>query len=114
MCRYRKPNGRAGYPIEFRPIALSNEAIAPYGLAKADLRQRLYAVDHNGQAYSGIDAFIAIWSLLPGYYWAARLARLPLLHAGLATVYNGVCVWVLGGGIRNRGKFTTTLRCTDR
>lgn len=50
-------------------------------LAFADDREKLLARFHvqrsDGSRISGAEAFVAMWSRLPGWRWLARLAQLP-------------------------------------
>jgi predicted DCC family thiol-disulfide oxidoreductase YuxK len=50
--------------------------------------RRIHRVMHvkvNEEVRTGLEAFIAIWDVVPGFGWLARLARTPGFH-GLMTV----------------------------
>ena len=54
----------------------------------ADTAARRLHVLQDGRLIAGIDAFIAIWAALPRWAWAARAARLPVIHGLLAFGYD--------------------------
>jgi predicted DCC family thiol-disulfide oxidoreductase YuxK len=62
---------------------------ASFGLDSDTAARRLH-VWQDGKLIAGIDAFIAIWAALPRWAWAARIARLPLIHGALAAAYDYV------------------------
>ena len=54
------------------------DAPVPAEIGRDRALRRLHVVTESG-VKSGAAAFAAVWSALPGWRWAARLARLPLV-----------------------------------
>ena len=42
--------------------------------------QRHFHVKKDGQLCIGVDAFRAIWSIIPGYRWLGKLTGLPIVY----------------------------------
>lgn len=57
------------------------------GLDPKAVHRHLHAKDTAGVVHTGVDAFIALWSAIPRYQWAARLASWPLVHGILRLAY---------------------------
>lgn len=49
----------------------------PSGTTRDDLLARFHVQSPDGRLLSGAQAFLALWSALPGWRWLARLGRLP-------------------------------------
>ena len=49
----------------------------PTGRSHRELLARFHVVRGDGRVLDGAPAFVALWSVLPGWRWLARLARLP-------------------------------------
>ncbi len=60
---------------------------APHGLDLARLH-RVMHVKVGDEVRSGMDAFLAIWDVVPGYRWLAWLARLPGIHVLMTAGYH--------------------------
>jgi predicted DCC family thiol-disulfide oxidoreductase YuxK len=52
------------------------------------VRERLHAIDENGNVKVGIDAFELIWKHSPKEYWKARLIALPIIKPLSIFTYN--------------------------
>jgi predicted DCC family thiol-disulfide oxidoreductase YuxK len=63
------------------------DACIPSGLARETLMARFHVRRSDGLVVSGATAFVAIWRLLPGWRWAARIAGLPGATAALEAAY---------------------------
>jgi predicted DCC family thiol-disulfide oxidoreductase YuxK len=88
--RFRRAAHHADAPFAWHDLAAHPEALAAHRVTAADARRRLHVIDGQGRLHIGIDAFILIWSQLPGYRRLAPLVRLPLVHAIAAAAYNHV------------------------
>ena len=56
-------------------------------LTRQQAMERFHVRAADGQLLSGAAAFVEIWNVLPGWSWAARLARFPKILAGLEYGY---------------------------
>lgn len=70
----------ASQPLSFQDV--SNPALVPpAGMETKTLMARFHVQLADGRLESGARAFIALWAVLPGWRWLARLARLPGMTA---------------------------------
>jgi len=82
--QYRKAD-RAG-AICF--VDVSREGAAtPEGVARSGAMARFHVRAQDGRIVSGAAGFVEIWSLLPNWRWAARVANLPGVLAALEAAY---------------------------
>jgi predicted DCC family thiol-disulfide oxidoreductase YuxK len=81
---YRKQEGAD--KICFRDVSVSEEMLAG-GLTKEQAMERFHVLGNNGLLLSGAAAFVAVWSTLPRWKWAARLAALPGIMMMLEIAY---------------------------
>jgi hypothetical protein len=59
----------------------------PAGTTRDDLLARFHVQSPDGRLLSGAQAFLALWSALPGWRWLARLGRLPAMAWTMEQVY---------------------------
>jgi predicted DCC family thiol-disulfide oxidoreductase YuxK len=59
----------------------------PAGTTRDDLLARFHVQIPDGRLLSGAQAFLALWSALPGWRWLARLGRLPGMAWTMEKVY---------------------------
>lgn len=52
-------------------------AATPDGVEREQALARFHVRAGDGRVVSGAAAFVAVWAALPGWRWAARVARLP-------------------------------------
>jgi len=52
-------------------------AVTPEGVTRERALQRFHVLAGDGRVLSGAAAFVEVWSRLPRWRWAARLASLP-------------------------------------
>lgn len=63
-------------------------SLASFGVDDDGVIRRLHASDGDGSLFSGVDAFIAVWQLIPGYQWIAALASFPIIRTIADLLYN--------------------------
>ncbi|WP_424927723.1 thiol-disulfide oxidoreductase DCC family protein [Amaricoccus tamworthensis] len=57
------------------------------GLNRTDAMARFHVRQPDGKLLSGARAFVAVWDTLPGWKWAARLAKIPGVTPVLELAY---------------------------
>jgi uncharacterized protein (TIGR01777 family) len=95
IAHYRRIAERQAAPVGFHPIGEAPEALARYGLGRADIERRLCATDGKGRLLVGADAFIAIYASLPGYRRLASFLRRPVPRAIAEFWYEAIAVPML-------------------
>jgi uncharacterized protein (TIGR01777 family) len=110
MEHYESLSAEATYPIAFERVGYVTSGLAAYGLSDVDVRRRLYVEGRDGKLRSGIDAFTAIWNILPRYRWASILIQIPGIHSSCDLVYEGLCVPILAAWNRRRISTTSSAR----
>lgn len=63
-------------PLCFADVSDAAQPLPP-GTTRAQLMARFHVRDAEGRLLSGAAAFLALWAVLPGWRWLARLGRLP-------------------------------------
>jgi predicted DCC family thiol-disulfide oxidoreductase YuxK len=81
---YRKQ--AAADSIYFLDVSMSEEKLAG-DLTKKQAMERFHVRSSDGLLLSGAAAFVAVWSTLPRWKWAARLAALPGILIMLEIAY---------------------------
>ena len=61
----------------FVDVSGVEETEANFGADRATLLARFHVQRADGSSLDGAQAFVAMWSRLPGWRWLARLSRLP-------------------------------------
>jgi predicted DCC family thiol-disulfide oxidoreductase YuxK len=79
---------KADLPIDWIDITQA-DFVAPAGQSVDGLMKRFHVTTPSGDLLSGAQAFVHIWSQLPGWRWLARLARLPGMLALMELSYRG-------------------------
>lgn len=74
MDTYRRSRG--GSDLEYVDITAAAFDPASEGLDVKKVHKHLHVRRSDGSLAVGIDAFIEIWNVLPGYRWLARVVRL--------------------------------------
>ena len=65
-----------GERLKFVDVSSASHELGA-GLTPTEAMRRFHIRLPDGRLLSGASAFVAIWDALPGWKWAARLARLP-------------------------------------
>lgn len=82
---YRKLGGAES--LDFVDITTPTFDAEAAGLDPAAVHRFLHVKRRDGTVLVGVESFIEIWSALPRYRWAARLAKRGLLRWGLNGFY---------------------------
>lgn len=90
VCRfeidhYRSYAQKSDLAIRFDD--LNGDALSSWGITSDQAARRLY-VEHKGQLYSGIPAFIVLWQEMPRYRIIARIVSLPGVHWVACKIYD--------------------------
>jgi predicted DCC family thiol-disulfide oxidoreductase YuxK len=64
------------------------DAIMPKGISRKQAMERIHVRANDGNVHSGAAAFVAVWTRLPNWRWAARAASLPGALAALELGYS--------------------------
>jgi predicted DCC family thiol-disulfide oxidoreductase YuxK len=82
---YRRQTGSSG--LKFVDITSSEFDARNEGLDAAKVHRELHVRRSDGSLATGVDAFIAIWQILPKYHWLAKLAGITVVKAILGVGY---------------------------
>lgn len=63
-------------PVYFADLSDASLPL-PDGTTREQLLARFHVRGTDGQLISGAQAFLALWAVLPGWRWLARMGRLP-------------------------------------
>ena len=63
-------------PVCFADVSDVVQSVPP-GTSREQLLARFHVRTADGRLLSGAQAFLALWSALPGWRWLARIGRLP-------------------------------------
>ncbi len=77
-----------GPPLQWLDVSLPQTAL-PAGGMQSTYMARFHVQRADGQMLSGAAAFVALWAVLPGWRWLARVAALPGATALLELAYGG-------------------------
>jgi predicted DCC family thiol-disulfide oxidoreductase YuxK len=75
-------------PLCFRDVS-DPSASVPEGATRAQLLARFHVLQADGRLLSGAQAFLALWSGLPGWRWISRAGRLPGVAWCMECAYRG-------------------------
>ena len=83
VCRreigfYKRQDG--GEQIEWIDVANAEECELPDGLSRETALKRFHVRKDDGQMVDGALAFAELWTRLPRFALAGRIARLPVIH----------------------------------
>ncbi len=92
IAHYRRLAAARGAPVVFDD--LNQTDLGRWGLSADQARRRLHALDGTARL-DGLAAFRALWALLPGWRWLARLTGLPLVRPLAALAYDRIAAPIL-------------------
>ena len=77
----------------WQDITESVEGLEECNVSLAQGLKLLHAKDHEGRMYTGVDAFILIWSNM--HYWKilAKITSLPIFYQATSTLYRIFAEW---------------------
>ena len=78
----------AQQPLAFVDVSDAASAL-PAGTERAQLLARFHVQQADGRLASGARGFVALWAVLPGWRWLARLAALPGATPLMELAYRG-------------------------
>ncbi len=81
--RRRVPAGS----MEFVDIADPTFDPVAHGVDPVRVNQHMHA-KVDGKLFVGVDAFRAIWAIIPGFRWLRRLTGLPLVYPATKVLYS--------------------------
>jgi predicted DCC family thiol-disulfide oxidoreductase YuxK len=102
VCRfeidaYRRRAVKEGLPIRFDAL----ERAEDWGLTPDEAAQELH-VWQDGRVLSGLPAFRALWSAMPGWRWLAQVTGLPVIRPLAALAYGRIAAPLLYRAHRRR------------
>lgn len=75
-------------PVQWLDVSRPQAALPPGG-TRQDYLARFHVRRADGQVLSGASAFVALWSVLPGWRWLGRFAALPGITPLMELAYRG-------------------------
>lgn len=84
---YRKQTD--SHKIKFTDITDSNFDAKSQGLDPIQVHKVMHVKNSDGHIRTGVDAFVAIWEVLPKYNWLAKLSQNTFLRPILNLGYDG-------------------------
>lgn len=78
----------ANQPLAFVDVSHPASEL-PAGTTRAQLLARFHVRQPDGTLVDGARGFVALWALLPGWRWLARLAALPGVAPSMELAYRG-------------------------
>ncbi len=73
-------------PVCFADVADPMQPL-PSGTTRGQLLSRFHVRDCDGRLRSGAEAFLALWAVLPGWRWLARIGSVPGAPWAMEHVY---------------------------
>ncbi|PPD25726.1 MAG: DUF393 domain-containing protein [Hyphomicrobium sp.] len=95
LCRreigyYRSKPGADN--LAWTDVSACEMGLVAEDLSKGAAMSRFHVRDANGRLMSGAAAFAELWTHVPGWRWAGRLASSPIILPLLEIVYRGSLV----------------------
>jgi predicted DCC family thiol-disulfide oxidoreductase YuxK len=80
-------------PIEWVDVTLPEVDLGRFDLTREEALRLFHVVDASGTMQMGAKAFIALWAVLPGYRWLAKLCRGLRIAPLLERIYVRFAGW---------------------
>lgn len=87
IAHYRQVPGHEQF--NFVDITSADFSASAHAVDPRLVHQQMHVRRQDGTLAVGVDAFIAIWEELPRYRFAARWAKVPVVHSILQIGYAG-------------------------
>ena len=91
IAHYRKLASRV--PVRWLDAAADGDALARFGVQRADALAEFHVFDAEGRLHKGADGFVALWLALPYYRWLARTCLVLRLLPLMRRAYAGFARW---------------------
>ncbi|MFY7866882.1 thiol-disulfide oxidoreductase DCC family protein [Roseateles sp.] len=78
--------------VDYADVSQASTPLPP-GATQAQLMARFHVQTADGRLLQGAAAFLALWALLPGWRWLARLGALPGVVRLMEWAYVGFLRW---------------------
>jgi len=75
-------------PLCFEDVS-DTAAVLPVGATRHQLLARFHVRQADGSLLGGAQAFLAMWAVLPGWRWLARIGRVPGVAWVMEQAYRG-------------------------
>lgn len=103
IAHYRKRAEAASAPLSFEDLNTAD--LGDWALTADQAKRRLHAALPDGRIVSGIPAFAAIWTALPGMGWLARLVLIPGVRGIADVAYNRIAApWLYRRQMRREAR----------
>lgn len=87
---YRKQTG--SHKIKFLDITDKSFDAKSQGLDPVQVHKVMHVKNSDGKLRTGVDAFVAIWEVLPKYHWLAKFSQNTFLRPIMNLGYNAFAV----------------------
>ena len=96
LCRreievYRRRD--TDFRIQWADVSTCHPKALPEGLTRQVALARFHVQSADGSLISGAGAFAELWAHTPGFRWAGRMARLPVINIVLDKTYDVFLGW---------------------
>lgn len=80
-------------PVRWVDVTQDDASIEDFGLDRAEALRLFHVIDANGEMQTGLRAFMALWSELPGYRWLTVVIRQLRAEPWLERLYRRFAAW---------------------
>ena len=87
---YRELCAKNKIELGFEKISDQGPVLTMSDLSVQEAKRRLHVKTESGELKDGIDAFLALWNLMPGYRILGKVLALPGIYRVSNWIYDGV------------------------
>jgi predicted DCC family thiol-disulfide oxidoreductase YuxK len=80
-------------PVRWVDVTQDDAGIEGFGLDQAEALRLFHVIDASGELQTGLRAFMALWSELPGYRWLSVAIRQSRAETWLERLYRRFAAW---------------------